>query len=135
MQEHIRNLRLGWVGFGWFIAVSITSLILLALDAAGVVATDSAAESLWVALALVIGFLLAGFFVGTRVAAAPLIHGVAMGLFSLAAWFLINLMVGEATGAATWRSLPAGTLLGMLSLQMAAAVVGARAAVRWMRSP
>src|SRR5688572_18054984 len=107
MREHLHNLNLPWIAFGWFIAVSVTSLILLALDAAGIAGADAPAESLWVAIALAVSFVAAGFLVGTRVAAAPWLNGIGMGLFSVVAWVAVNLLLGEPTGAATWRSLPA----------------------------
>ena len=44
-----------------------------------------------------------------------ILHGIALGLFSLVAWFVINLVLGEPTGATTWRSLELGTLLGIFS--------------------
>jgi hypothetical protein len=132
MHESLRSVRWNWVGFGWFIAVSLTSLLLLALGAAGLV-TGGPAESIWVSAALLLGFLCAGLFIGTRVAAAPTLHGVAIGLCSLVAWFLVNLFAGEPLEASTWGSTEPTQLAGLLAVQAAAAVVGARAGVRWMR--
>lgn len=134
MHEHFRNLRLGWIAFGWFIAVSITSLLLLTLTAFGITGPDAAGEPLWVAASLLVGFLVTGFFVGTRVNAAPILHGVAIALFSLGAWVVVNL-VGEPFGQTSWGSLPAGAVAGLLALQGAAAVTGTRLGVRWMRTP
>jgi hypothetical protein len=133
MHESLRSVRWSWIGFGWFIAVALTSLVLLALEAFGIIAVGAPGEALWVAIALVVGFLAVGLFVGTRVAAAPFLHGVGMGLFSLVAWFLVNLLVGEPMGQATWRSLEPLTLVGLLVLQTVAAVVGTRMGVRWVR--
>jgi hypothetical protein len=135
MHEHIRNVSPSWVAFGWFIAVSVTALILLAFASLGLVGEQPPGETLWVALALLVGFFVTGFFVGTRVAAAPVLHGLGMGLFSLVAWILINLLVGEPTGVTTWRSLDAYSLAGLLVLQGVAAIVGARLGVRFLRTP
>jgi len=133
MRESIRSVRLSWIAFGWFLAAGLTSLILIALEAFGVTGVGAAAESLWVAIALVIGFSTTGFFVGTRVVAAPVMHGIAIGLFSLVVWVAINLFIGEAVGETTWRFLDPRTLSGLLVLQAVAAIVGTRLGVRWMR--
>jgi hypothetical protein len=135
MFESIRSVRPSWVAFGWFVAVAITSLVLLAMDAFGMMGGDEQTESLWVAVSLVVGFTGAGFLVGTRVVAAPVLHGVAIGMFSVLAWVAINLFVGEPTGEAAWRDLDARTLSGLLVLQAVAAVVGTRLGVRWRRKP
>lgn len=133
MHEHVRNLRPAWIGFGWFIGVALTSLALFALTVLDLVRPDTPAEQVWVSVALVFGFALAGYFVGTRVAAAPILHGVAMGLFSLVAWAGLNLLAGEPVGVTAWDSLDAGSAFSLLSMQIAAAVIGARFGVRSMR--
>jgi hypothetical protein len=133
MRESWRSVRPSWIGFGWFIAVSITSLILLALAAFDIIGDHPTEEGLWVAFGLLVGFFVAGFFVGTRVVAAPVLHGLGMGLMSLGVWFLLNLVLGEATGETTWRSLEAEVFAGLMLLQTVAAVVGSRMGVRWMR--
>jgi hypothetical protein len=135
MTESPRSLRWSWISFGWFIAVSIVSLILLALTSFGIIGTATEGTTIWVALAMVVGFFTSGVFVGTRVAAAPILHGLLMGLFSLAAWIGINLAVGEPMGESTWRSLDALSFGGLLLLQTVSAVVGTRIGVRWMRRP
>jgi|SRR5690606_14912179 len=135
MHESFRSVRPGWIAFGWFIAVSVTALILLLMASLGMVGEQPAGETLMVALALVVGFLVTGFFVGTRVAAAPTLHGAGIGLFSLIAWFAVNLFLGEPTGETTWRSLELSTLVGLLLLQGVAAIVGTRLGVRWLRTP
>jgi len=135
MREHLRNLSLGWAAFGWFIGAALTSLFLLVLAALDLGPPGAAAETIWVAGTLLVGFFLAGLFVGTRVAAAPILNGVAMAVYSLVAWIVINVLVGEPFNETTWRSLEAGSLLALLLIQGAASVVGARIAVRWMRSP
>ena len=133
MFESVRSVRAGWIGFGWFIAVALASLVLMGMIWLGLIRADAPTEGLGVALALLLGFFLAGFFVGTRVNAAPILHGIGMGLFSVVAWLALNLFAGEATGAEAWHALPAGVALGLLALQTAAAVVGARAGVRFAR--
>src|SRR5690606_14828161 len=123
--------RPGWIAFGWFIAVSLTALVLLALAAARLVEADTPVEGVWVSLSNVFGFALAGFLVGTRVNAAPTLHGIGIGLFSLVAWAGLNLFLGEPTGLTAWDTLDAGVVVALLLLQMVAAIVGARMGVRW----
>jgi hypothetical protein len=134
MNESPRSLRWDWIAFGWFLAVALTSLVLLALSSFGLLVADGGGEALWAAVALAVGFFVIGVFVGTRVVAAPVLHGVAIALFSLVAWLAVNL-IGEPFGETTWRSLDAPTVAGLLVLQAVAAVVGTRIGVRWTRSP
>lgn len=133
MHEHLRNLRPGWAGLGWFLAVALTAVQLVALAALDLVRMDTPAEGLWTAVALAVGFLVAGFYLGSRVGAAPFLNGLAMGLCSLVAWAALNLLLGEPTGQAAWAAIPLGTALVLLALQTAAAILGARAGVRWRR--
>lgn len=133
MPERLDRVRPTWVAFGWFIAASITALLLLALAAIGIVGDDPAAEGVWVALSFVVGFGLAGVIVGMRVADAPILHGVGIGAFSLVVWLAANLFFGEPTGQTTWTELATQTVLWLLLLQAVAAVVGVRAGVRWSR--
>lgn len=129
----MRNLRLGWIALAWLVAISITSLLVLGLAALGIAVATPEEQSTGVALAVALAFLIAGFLLGLKLGTAPIIHGLAMGLLSIVAWFFINLLLGEPTGATTWRSMEFDTFLGILGLQMAAAVVGARIAVRMAR--
>jgi hypothetical protein len=81
----------------------------------------------------VVGFTLGGFFTGARVGAAPILHGVAMGLFSIVVWLVANL-VGEALDAAAWSEVPPAVFAGGLLAQMIAAAVGARIGSRGRRA-
>jgi putative membrane protein (TIGR04086 family) len=132
--EKLENLRPSWIAFGWFIAAAVTALLILAFVAFGLMAPDSTRnEGVLTAMALLIGFLVGGFFVGVRTRAAPILHGVGIGLFSLVVWFLANLIPGEATGWTAWRVLPTIQALALVALQTVAAIVGARMAVRMGR--
>ena len=133
MFESVRSVRPGWVGFGWFIAIAMTSVVLLLLTVLGLLRPEAPTEGIGVAVALMVGFGISGFFVGTRVNAAPILHGVGMGMLSLVAWLVLNLFVGEPTGATAWNVIPASVAAGLLAMQTAAAVVGARAGVRFAR--
>ena len=125
--EHLQNVRPSWVLFGWFVSVAVVSLFGLVLAAAGLVDPDSSgAGGLWGVAALGIGFFVGGLVTGARVGAAPILHGVAMGIVSLLVWFVANLLVGEALDAETWSDGSPAFYAGSLILQMAAATVGAR---------
>lgn len=129
--EHLQNLRPSWIAFGWFIAASATAAILFVLIAVGILGTDAAPE--WVAVAAGLGFGIGGYSAGARVGDAPILHGVAIGLFSLLVWIAVNLFFGEPTGATTWQDLSAGFAALLLLLQIAAAVAGAWLGSRWRR--
>jgi uncharacterized membrane protein (DUF441 family) len=128
--EHLQNVRPSWVFFGWFVSVSVMSLIVLALIALRLLSPDATSEGLgWGVAAIAAGFLTGGWLTGARVRAAPILHGVAIGMVSLLVWYAVNVLFGAWLGATTWEGSPA-FYSGMLILQMAAAAVGARFGVR-----
>jgi FtsH-binding integral membrane protein len=128
---NISAIRPSWIAFGWFIAACVTGLGLLALISLGIADGESIGGDPWVAATLAVGFLIGGFFVGVRVGDEALIHGLGMGLFSLIVWFAANLLLGEPTDQTAWSELGAATVIMLLLLQAAAAVVGVRMGVRW----
>lgn len=128
-SERLTHVRPSWVAFGWFIAAAMSALVLLALVALGVLGAASEGD-VWVAVALLIGFITGGFFAGARVGRAPILHGLGIGLFSLLIWLLANLLL---PGPRAWHALPLTVAAGLLLLQTAAAVVGARMGRRWTR--
>jgi hypothetical protein len=134
MTESLARLRPSWIAFGWFIAAAVTSLILLSLVAVGIVTDDPQTEGTWVALAFLLGFAMAGFFVGVRAGTSPILHGVGMGLFSLVVFLAVNLLAGEPTGETAWRAISTATALWLILLQTVASIVGTRAGVRWRRT-
>ena len=127
------DLRPSWIAFGWFIGAAFTALALLALTRFGFVRPDTDAEPLWVSLSLIAGFGLGGIFVGARVRAAPILHGLGIGLFSLLAWIGLNLFLGEPTGMTAWDTLRFSTTLWLLLLQTLASIAGVWLGVRWGR--
>ncbi|CAN5692425.1 MAG: hypothetical protein H0U67_07790 [Gemmatimonadetes bacterium] len=133
MTESFERLRPSWIAFGWFIAAAVTSLVLFGLIVLGVISDDPQAEGAWVALAFLIGFAVAGFFVGVRAGISPILHGVGMGLFSLVVFWLANLFGGETTGQTAWTEISTVTAGWLILLQTVAAIVGTRAGVRWRR--
>lgn len=133
MSTLLAGVRPGWIPFGWFVCAAITSLALFGFIAVGVVGGDPAGGDFWVAASLALGFWLGGLFVGTRVAAAPVAHGLGIGLFSVVVWFVANLVLGEATDQTAWSEMDGMTLVSLLMIQAVAAIVGARIGVRWVR--
>lgn len=132
--EHLQNVRPSWVLFGWFVSVAVVSLFVLVLAAAGVVDPDASdVGALWGVIAISSGFFLGGLVTGARVGAAPILHGVGMGLVSLLVWFFANLIFGEALDAETWGGDSPAFYAGSLILQIAAAALGARYGSRQQR--
>lgn len=122
--EHLQNVRAVWVAAGWLVAVAVTSLILIVLAGLGLTGSDPATDALWAVVALVVGFWLGGFFTGFRAIDAPILHGTAIGLASLVAWFLINLIIDLVLDLAPWSALTPTTTAALLLVQMMAAVAG-----------
>lgn len=134
-SERIEHLRPSWVAFGWFIAAAVSAFVLLALVALGVLGAEAGATNgdVWVAVALLIGFITGGFFTGARVGRAPVLHGLGIGLFSLVVWLLANLILRDPADPTAWDALPISVAVGLLFLQTVAAIVGARMGRRWTR--
>ncbi len=134
-SERFDDLRPSWIAFGWFIAAAVSALVLLALVALGILGAETGATSgdVWVAVALLIGFITGGFFAGVRVGRAPILHGLGIGLFSLVIWLLSNFLFADPTEPNAWYALPFGVAAGLLLLQTVAAIVGARMGRRWTR--
>lgn len=133
--EHLQNVRPSWVAFGWFIGAAVTSLLLIAMIAVRVInGTGTDGGGFWVLLAMFLGFAAGGYFVGARVGAAPILHAVGIGLFSIVVWFLANLLFGEALDAETWNALSPAFTAGLLLLQIGSAAVGARIGSREARA-
>ncbi len=131
--EHLNNVRPGIVGFGWFISAAITSLVVIGLIAMGVLSRDGLGGTGWGLLAIAAGFFAGGWYVGMRTGRAPILHAVAMGLFSLVLWLLLNLIPGELLNAESWN-VGAAYGAGLILLQIVAAAVGGRIASRDKRA-
>ena len=131
MSESVRNVSPSWIGIGWFIGAAITSFLVFVLIVLGLIQANAPTEGMGVSLALLIGFVIAGFVTGLRVRAAPFLHGLGMGLLSIIFWVVINLLAGEAMTNTEWSTLSVSLMAGLLVLQTASAIVGARAGVRF----
>lgn len=120
--EHLQNVSPLWVVIGWIVAVAATSVVVLALAAAGVLDTHSLPTG-WAVLAVAIGFFAGGYLTGTRDIEAPILHGVGIGLVTLVAWFILN-VAAALLGDGAWSALSPATSAGVLLLQMVVAVAG-----------
>ena len=127
--EHLQNVRPVTVVAAWLIAIAVTSLIMLALI--GLQLVEASGPSTRAALlALAIGFIAGGAFAGMRSAQAPILHGVAMGLFSLIAWFVLDIVSQSLLNGSTWE-LTMDLTITALIVQFVASIVGARFGYRF----
>jgi hypothetical protein len=131
-SEHLRNVRPGTVALGWFIAAAVTSLAVFALLAVGLLSRDGHGGTVWGLIATAAGFFAGGWFASRRDGTAPILHAVAIGLFSLLVWFLVNLLPGQLLGAESW-DVGAAYAAGLILLQIVAAAVGGRMGSREAR--
>ncbi len=131
--EHLENVRPTWVAFGWFIGVAVMSAHLIGLIALGVVPRTGEIGLGWVLATVFVGFLAGGYLTGVRVRAAPILHAVGIGLFSVVFWFIANLLAGGILNQADWK-VPAASAAGALLFQILAAGIGAHLATRDARA-
>jgi len=125
-SEHLQNVSLGWVSFGWFLGFALASSLLLLMAGAGLLTGDAPLrDAILVDLSVVAGWGVGGFFVGFRTAAAPILHGAAMALFTFLAWFVVNLLLAAFTiGISAWESVSFRVFAGALLIQGFAAILG-----------
>ena len=122
--EHLQNVHAGWVVAGWLVAAAVTSLVLIALAGLGIVGAGDMAPG-WSLLAVLAGFYVGGMFTGFRSIDAPILHGIAIGIFSLVAWLVLNVIATAFFPEASWQTLSPTASSAILLLQLAAAVGGA----------
>ena len=124
-SEHLRNVQISWVAFGWFVGLAAAAAVLLLLAGAGLTEAGGTQETLVLTVAVAAGWFLGGFIVGFKAAAAPMLHGAAMALFTFVAWFALNLAFGGlTTGASAWEFFGPRSLAAALLVQMLAAIAG-----------
>jgi hypothetical protein len=122
--EHLQNVTFARVLTGWLVAIAVTSFILLILAAFDAVPL-SGDGTWWSVLAVAVGFFGGGFFSGFRALQAPVLHGIGLGLMSLAAWLIANLLVFGLAGRESWSSLTPTLTMVLLATMMVTAVIGA----------
>lgn len=121
--EHLQNVHPVRTMAGWLVAVAVTSVTVFGFIVLGLMGDASPRDTMWAVLAVVVGFLVGGWFTGMRTVEAPILHGIALGLTTLVAWALLN-VVAIALGIGEWTGLsPTATVLVLL-LQILAATVG-----------
>ncbi len=124
--EHLQSVRFGIVTAAWAVAVAVTSLLLLVVFGIGAVDADSPLATRVAIAAVALGFYAGGIFAGTRTGSAPILHGTFIGLLSLAIWFLLNGVTAVAFPDFGWQALTPNLAVGLVVLQIAAAILGAR---------
>jgi hypothetical protein len=117
-SEHLTNLHPGWVIGGWLVAVAVTSGLYLGGIGAGLMLPGSGAL-IWVVVSIFGGFFAGGLFVGVRWTNAPILHGGAITLVSVAAWFVVGLGEGGPDLGESMAIIP-----GMILVQFAGAAAG-----------
>lgn len=119
-SEHLQNLHPGWAVGGWLVSVAVTSVLYLTMVGAGVLPVGLG-TTIGVLVAMAVGFYAGGLFVGFRWTNAPILHGAAITLLSVVAWFLGALASPDSFRA--WGdSTPVAP--GIILLQFVAAAAG-----------
>lgn len=123
-SEHLTNVQFSWAAFGWFVGLCVATGLALLLLATGIVSSGREG-GLLLGLAVGVGWFVGGFTTGFRVAAAPVLHGAAIALFTFVAWFVLNLVFGGlTTGSGAWELLGARSTALALLEQAVAAIAG-----------
>ena len=123
--EHLQNVHPLRVLGGWLVAVAATSVAVFGLIVIGFMdGAGGRGDTLGAVLAVGLGFLVGGLFTGWRTVEAPILHGIGLGLTSLVAWAVLNLVVGTVFGSGDWSGLGASAALAVLLTQIVAAVAG-----------
>ncbi|HET9986725.1 MAG TPA: hypothetical protein VFQ38_24320 [Longimicrobiales bacterium] len=123
--EHLQNVHLGWVAAGWLVAAAVTCAVFFVLTALGVIEPLASLPVGWSVVAVAIGFYVGGLFTGFNSLDAPILHGIAVGIFTLVVWFVLNVLTVLFFPDAGWAALTPAMTTGLLLLQMVAAVAGA----------
>lgn len=129
--EHLQNVRPVLVAAGWLIGAAATSLLFLGLAGAGLLdpMDPDAVPVGWTVATVGLGFFVGGFFAGFRALHAPILHGLAIGVTSLVAWFALNVLA-ILFPSGEWEGLPPALTAALLLEQMVFAIAGAWLAYR-----
>lgn len=122
--EHLQNVHPVRVLGGWLVSIAVTSAVVFGLIVLGLMGEDATRDTVWAVLAVGVGFLVGGWFTGFRTLEAPILHGIALGLTSLLAWAVLNVIVAVVFGGGEWSGLSTTAALVVLLTQIVAAVAG-----------
>ncbi len=123
-SEHLTNVHPGWVVGGWLVSVAVFSAAFLVFVGLGLMDPGLLAETVWIVVAVAAGFFVGGLFVGLRWTDAPILHGIAITILSMLVWFLGNVLLPTEWGGGGLEEHDAAWALGMILVQLAAAVAG-----------
>ncbi|HUF14205.1 MAG TPA: hypothetical protein VMN78_13985 [Longimicrobiales bacterium] len=123
-REHLSSVSLWPVFLGWVAAIAVTSALVFLLTALGWMETEGNSTA-WAVGTVAIGFFVGGYLTGTRDIEAPILHGVGIGVMTLAAWLVLNLLAALFIDGGVAAGLPPAVSAGLLLLQMGAAIAGA----------
>lgn len=124
--EHLQSVKFRLVALAWFIAVAISSLIMVALLAFNLIQPDTASSTRAALAAVAVGFFAGGMYAGLRAQTAPILHGVSIGLLSLLAWFALNVITTVAFPRFGWSALTPNLAVATMLVMIISAVLGAR---------
>lgn len=122
--EHLQNVHPVRVLGGWLVSIAVTSAVVFGLIVLGLMGDEAVRDTVWAVLAVAVGFGVGGWFTGVRTLEAPILHGIALGLTSLVAWALLNLVVVAVFDGGEWSGLSTTAALVVLLTQIVAAVMG-----------
>lgn len=130
--EHLANVRPARVAMGWFMGAALFSLLFFGLVSTGVLNGVSGGGG-WLLLAMFVGYGAAGWMVGRQAGAAPILHAIFIGLFSIPVWLAANLL-GSVFNVSTLNEVSAVLVLSAVLLQVVAAALGALVGSRAARA-
>ena len=122
--EHLQNVHPVRVLGGWLVSVAITAGVFFGLVMLGLMGDEPTRDTGWAITAVAVGFLVGGWFTGFRTLEAPILHGIGLGLTTLLVWAVLNVVVTVLFGRAEWAALSATDTVGLLVVQILAAVAG-----------
>ncbi len=131
-SEHLRNVQISWVAFGWFVGLAIATSIALLLMASGIVSPDRRRQRNLVDPGGRVGWFIGGFSTGLQDSGRADSAWHRDRAVHLRRWFLVNLVFGGlTTGASAWEFLGGrATALALLE-QGVAAIAGCWAGYRY----
>ncbi|MGH7503252.1 MAG: hypothetical protein ACREL7_16115 [Longimicrobiales bacterium] len=122
--EHLQNVGVGRVVGGWLVAAAVTSLVVFVFIASGAGTGEGVGNAVATTISVAAGFAAGGFFTGFRAMRAPILHGAGIGITSVVAWALANVVVLFEPDA-VYRGVTPAVVAALMLVQLVAAVIGA----------